>query len=105
MPKTHDYLIRSTPVTSGDNSLPEKKPVEKKSRLQSTQATKTPRGATSLPHSKPTADGIEKSPASATADTAKKERIVIGPDGKPVRIVEMHFDFSKISGRCRETGR
>lgn len=25
-----------------------------------------------------------------------KERIVIGPDGKPVKIVEMHFDFGKI---------
>ena len=49
MPKTHDYLIRSTPVTSGDNSLPEKKLVEKKSRLQSTPAAKTSRGATSLP--------------------------------------------------------
>lgn len=97
MPKTHDYLIRSTPVASGDNSLPEKKPAEKKSRLQSTPAAKTPRSTTSLPHSKPTADSMKKSPASATADTAKKERIVIGPDGKPVRIVEMHFDFSKIS--------
>ena len=83
MPKTHDYLIRSTPVASGDNFLPEKKPAEKKSRLQSTPAAKTPRSTTSLPHSKPTADGIEKSPPSATADTAKKERIVIGPDGKP----------------------